>query len=206
MRIGLIGDLHGETEWAERQISLSKPDFCLQVGDYWAYDTIWEVPVYWCLGNHEGGVEVALLQNNRIGFPNNYIKWLSGGTSLWQKGGEIVNIEGISVVFLPGKVRIDPYPGPAGYEQDIWQKCMAINDKVDIVVSHGCAFSFKVNFCGAIIQCEEIGITQVVQHLSPEIAVSGHNHEQLTEIQEGIILYRMGIANERSGGYQVIEL
>jgi predicted phosphodiesterase len=204
MRVGLIGDLHGEVEWVKRQIRLSSPDFCIQVGDYWAYNTTWDVPVYWCLGNHEESSAVKLLQKN-IFAPLHKV-WFWDKNSFWQKGGEKVEIEGVSIVFLPGKVREDPSPGPAGFEYEIWEQCMHIKGGVDIVVSHGCAFPFQVNLFGKIIQCEEEGITQVVRHLSPKIAISGHNHEQFVEDKEGILLYRMGIANVKGSGYKVIEV
>ncbi len=198
MRIGLIGDVHGRPEWALRQIELAQPDFCIQVGDYWAYDQEWPVPVHWIFGNHEQRDVAFAITAGVFPLPNN---------SIWQPGGEIVAIGGLNVVFLPAKIRIDPSPGPAGYEEGIWRKCLALaGQKVDLLVSHGCAFPFEVWLGARKIQCEESGITLLARRLRPRAAVSGHNHENAKEEHEGIACLRLGSASVSHGGFRILEI
>ena len=40
MKIGFIGDMHGETDFVHKLLQFEKPEFALQVGDYMKKDGI----------------------------------------------------------------------------------------------------------------------------------------------------------------------
>lgn len=194
MRIGLIGDLHGETdaviEWMER----TEPDFCLQVGDYWkpCYDTAWPVPLYWIFGNHEMGSYVRALIDGTHQEPiNNH--WLMGGA---------VDIHGVTVMALPGLPSAGSGFGPASFPPNVYSLCweQAEESKVDIFISHGAAFPFwhftwdPVLNKRARINFEEPEITELVRRVHPTHAVSGHNHRFADEEFEGVHCIRLGMS------------
>ena len=198
MRIGLIGDIHGQRgvhvarEWMSRTL----PDFCLQIGDYWspAYYEDWPVPVHWIFGNHEKmDVVRSLVDGTWEERENNH--WLMGG---------LIEIQGIVVMALPGLPSKKGDPGPASFPPRVYEECWdhAHDMKVDVFISHGAPFPFwgftydsdlkknvRINF-------EEPPITDLVRRIKPKIAVSGHNHRFSIEDHEGIQCIRMGWDNK----------
>jgi len=196
MRIGLIGDLHANIEgglaaaieWMER----TEPDFCLQVGDFWSYDVEFPVPVHWIFGNHERSRDVnAILEGSHEFPPNNH--WLIGGLS---------EIEGVTVMALPGLTTSRGGPGPASFPPNVYSLCweQAHDRRVDIFLSHGAAFPFwhfgwdDIAKKGIRINFEEPDITELVRWVGPTHAVSGHNHRFAIEEFEGITCFRLGSA------------
>jgi predicted phosphodiesterase len=194
MRIGLLGDLHGKTDAAIEWMERTEPDFCLQVGDYWSpcYDTEWPIETHWIFGNHERG-EVArgLIDGTREQPPNNH--WLEGG---------IVEIQGVTVMALPGLPAPGQGFGPASFPPNVYSLCweQAQEHDVDVFISHGAPFPFwhftwdpvankrvRVNF-------EEPEITELVRRAAPTYAVSGHNHRFALEEFEGVQCIRLGMA------------
>jgi hypothetical protein len=181
--IGLLGDLHGKPLEALDWINRIQPDFCLQVGDYCCYDTWWPVPVYWIFGNHEHPLMVQWLQQGNNPLPPNN-NWLPGG---------LYDINGVSVMALPGLPQKRPGPGPAGFDEDVYDLCMSRSgEHVDIFISHGCAFPFSAFVGSQYMQLEETAITQLVCAASPSFAVSGHNHSFAVESHGGVVCIRMG--------------
>jgi len=189
LRIGLIGDLHGSTLNARNWMLRTRPDFCLQVGDYWSYDEEWPVPVYWIFGNHERGEAVRGLINGTYPSPENN-RWLMGGIS---------DIMGVSVMALPGLPQSRGGPGPAKYPPRVYQLCQKQAGKhVDIFISHGCGFKFgtmardlntgRTEF----FNFEESDITDLIKIVQPTYAVSGHNHMYAVEEHEEIRCIRLG--------------
>lgn len=177
-KVGICGDLHGRIpEKLMRDIELSQPDFILQVGDYWHYQTDWPVPVYWITGNHEN-----LMQTMSKTPQNNFM--LESG---------LHSIEGINIVALPSIPMPGNDPGPVFFEEEDYEKCMAIEEHVDIFMSHGCGYPFIVSVFGDFIQVEDKRITELINKLQPVYAISGHNHEYQRDIQNGIQLIRLGI-------------
>jgi len=186
-KIGLIGDVHGRfSPELKRLLEISEPDFCLQAGDYSCYHVNWPTPVYFITGNHEvmnnAKAPIQDIQNGIITLPHNNIMLTAG----------LHNVEGVNIVALPAKPMIGVLPGPALYQQEDYDQCWAVNDKVDIFISHGCGFPFLCFVGSRQINVEDITITKLIQHLTPMYAVSGHNHLYEKKEENGIQLYRMG--------------
>lgn len=189
LRIGLLGDLHGFTLEAKAWMRRVEPDFCIQAGDYWSYDEEWSVPVYWIFGNHERGAAIRGIIDGTYPLPENN-RWLMGG---------ITDIQGVSVMALPGLPQARGGPGPASYPPRVYELCRKQAGKhVDVFVSHGCGFRFG---CMArdlntgrteFFNFEEPGITDLIRLVRPTYAVSGHNHRFEVEDHEGITCIRLG--------------
>jgi predicted phosphodiesterase len=191
--IGCLGDLHGSTtnieatkEWMNR----IQPSFVLQVGDFWAYEEEWPVPLFWCFGNHEHGPTIQKIIKGEFEFPpNNH--WLMGGME---------NIQGVNVMVLPGLPQSRLEPGPAHYPPKVYELCMEQKyQPVDIFLSHGCPFEFwNFLYNGATrkserINFEEPDITELVRQVKPKYsAVNGHNHRFSIDVHEGITCIRLG--------------
>ena len=194
MRIGLLGDLHGEPDLAEEWIRRAEPDFCLQAGDYWCYDHPWSVPVYWMFGNHERGDYIKQIISGRFTFPTNS-HWLQGG---------VEEIHSITVMALPGWPKPGSDPGPAGYPQPVYDLCMEQADQpVDILISHGCGFPFadwmydRSQIKPVLRNFEEHDITTLIKKVRPTYAVSVHNHRYAIEEHEGISCIRLGCTSQK---------
>lgn len=185
--IGLIGDLHGRTPLQTyRGMKMSEPDFCLQVGDYGCYGMSWPVPVYWIEGNHDlcmGAYQSTFATNN------------------FNLKAGLHNIQGIKILALPSQLSPEIAPGPAIINMEDWEECYAVEEPVDIVLSHGCGFPFYCWVSGKYILVEDLMITKLLQKIKPKIAISGHNHFYAKEEQDGIQLIRMGLED-----YDLIEL
>ena len=189
LRIGLLGDLHGNSLDAKSWIRRTQPDFCIQVGDYWLYDEEWSVPMYWIFGNHERSKAVRGLIDGTYPLSENN-RWLMGG---------LVDIQGVSVMALPGLPQARGAPGPAHYPPKVYELCRRqAGAHVDLFVSHGCGFLFgamardirtgRTEF----LNFEEEPITELIRLVRPTYAVSGHNHRFAVEENEGITCIRLG--------------
>ena len=174
-----------------------EPDFCIQVGDYWNYNHIWSVPVYWMFGNHERGEDIKRVIDGSFKHPTNS-HWLMGG---------IEEINGVRVMALPGLPQVRPGPGPANYPPKVYELCMQqAGEDVDIFASHGCGFPFP-NWVfdsghrkSIMKNLEEPDITRLIKQVQPTYAVSGHNHKYAVEEHSGICCIRLG-HTEQSGGF-----
>lgn len=195
VNIGLIGDLHGRESEAAEWMRRVQPDFCLQVGDYYCYDAEWPVPVYWILGNHEELRAVRMLRYDDYPLPAN---------NTWLRGG-LYEIHGITVMALPGLPQYRQGPGPARFEEDIYDACMEQADEdVDVLISHGCAFPFEGWVGSRFKDFEEPAITELARAVQPTYAVSGHNHIFAEEEHEGITCIRMGeVPNDFTYGLMI---
>lgn len=194
MTIGLIGDLHADV-YPKNIIAVMDymeqldVDFCLQVGDYLAYNIHWERPLFWITGNHEDGpVLKEYINGSYKEPPNNH--WLMGG---------LVNIAGINVMALPGLPNSRQKPGPARYPENVYNLCMEQSDEpVDIFISHGCGYPFwvwtydKKISKSKMVNREEDDITSLIKKVKPKIAVSGHNHRFDHIVEDGIEFVRLG--------------
>ena len=183
--IGLIGYIHvnlNNIELVQNWINEVSPDFCLQVGDYFAYDVEWNCPVYWIFGNHENGQVIQeILANNHVHPKNN--NWLIGGHT---------KIQGVNIMALPGLPQNRMTPGPAKFPVNVYKLCWEYEGDIDIFISHGCAFPFFSMIGNELINCEEKEITELVRKVRPKVAVSGHNHKFEKSEQEGIRCVRLG--------------
>jgi predicted phosphodiesterase len=132
MKIGLIGDLHGDQvekfSEIERYLEISEPDFCLQVGDYWT-PINWPIPVFWIPGNHERFV-------NRIHY-GEIVEPLN--SRILETG--ILEFGGIRILALAAIPNPSFAPGAVNYKSENLEFCMAQRD-IDIFLSHSPGFPF----------------------------------------------------------------
>lgn len=186
MRVGLIGDLHGNIPSnLYRLIDISEPDILIQAGDIWdACKIAFPVPFYFITGNHEKEIKKLPITNHLLP---------SG----------LTEIDGIKIVALNSTPMPGVAPGPAIYSEEDYQICCEYN-KPDIFLSHGCGFPFYVLVGGRMVNVEDMRITKLIQQIKPTYAVSGHNHQFLVEKNNDTTLIRLG--TERTGLYYLIDI
>lgn len=100
LRIGIVGDLHGNPLPLLHWIDVTKVDAVIQLGDFQCYDQEFPIPVYWVHGNKEyvpaikeriPGTKENL--KNKKGFPKNNIM-LVNGSQYFICGLSVVGIGG----------------------------------------------------------------------------------------------------------------
>lgn len=187
--IGIIGDLHGLpiSNNLLRWIEVSEPDFLLQVGDIWNCATIeWPAPFYFIPGNHERKDLVQTIH------PKNTM--LAAGLHC---------IQGVKVCALPSQ-ESGLFSTKAPFSGVDYEICKSVTGEVDVFISHGCGFPLWKFVDGVRINCEDTDLTELLLHMKPKYAVSGHNHEYERRVEQGVILLRMGA--ERGKVYDIVEV
>lgn len=173
-------------------------DLCLQAGDYYCYGERWPIPVYWIQGNHEDPDVVGPLREAgeiREIATNNF--YLPGGRH---------EIEGVVVVALPGMFQWRHEAGPALFYEDDYEACWSAADEgpVDILISHDCGYPFPIMVGRTVKNVENERITELIDHLQPTYAVSGHNH--VYEVQDVGATRLIRLADEGAGFCHQIEV
>jgi len=168
-KIFVVGDIHGDWSSLNKLISRHKPNIILQCGDFgwWPkwnntsiindgvnYKKKWnqygikngDCKIYWCDGNHEDHWDLEKYKEQTEVMPNIF----------YMPRGSVLELpDGRNVLFVGGALSVDKKDRKLGYdwfpEEEISYK--TINNlpdcKIDIVISHTCATSFReVNeFC-----------------------------------------------------------
>jgi len=185
MKIGILGDLHGDQveKFSEivRYLEISEPDFCLQVGDYWT-------PV-----NHERFVN--RIHNGEIVEPLN--------SRILETG--ILEFGGIRILALAAIPNPSFVPGPVNYKSEDLEFCKA-QKNIDIFLSHSPGFPFIGLGPKGFMNFEDQNITAILEKVKPKYAVSGHIHEFKKEQVKGITLIRLGSVHNSTQFYDMIEL
>lgn len=197
MIIALIGDLHGYPASALSFLERTKPDFAIQVGDFYCYDVAWPVPLHWIPGNHENEKVLAAIVSGEWGQPKN---------SHLCRGGEIMDLGGAKVVALPSVPRRIYGPAPAEIARASFERCLGLEGEIDIFFSHGCGFEFTVPVRNQFRNVEDPEITFLLRKMRPRIAVSGHNHWYWREECEGIDCIRLGRCDGEGNGWATVEV
>lgn len=196
MKIGLLGDLHGDQvekfSEIERYLEISEPDLCLQVGDYWT-PISWPIPVFWIPGNHERFIDE--IKSGEIVEPLN--------SRILETG--ILEIGGIRILALEAIPNPSFAPMPVNYKSEDLEFCMA-QENIDIFLSHSPGFPFVNLTPRGFMNVEDKNITAILENVKPKYAVSGHCHQYQKEQVQGITLFRLGSVHNSTQFYDMIEL
>lgn len=203
MLILVVGDIHADWGKLNALINDKSPDIVLQCGDfgYWpSMEVTKSTPygkqnswilngvkpqksiVYWCDGNHEEHphlVQDALIHE------------MYQGVNFCSRGSVLRLPDGRNVLFIGGADSIDKDYRILGKdwfpEENIsypqFEMTMAIEDKIDIVISHTCPGAFNVHGSdGKYHDSNRIALDAILHKYKPDLWFFGHWHKY----QQGI--------------------
>jgi len=185
MKVVLVGDMHGRSDFVHKILQFERPEFALQVGDYMAYNESWEAPLGWISGNWDKRDVVDALEQDQLVLP---------GNNFYLKAGELYTIAGKDILTLPTFCDYKrEHRSPAGILSEHIDKCSShIGKNIDIFISHGCGYPFIAKTAFGTKNVEEKEVTNIIKLLKPKYVVSGHIHHPSYMEQDGIKFYRMG--------------
>ncbi|RPH40350.1 MAG: hypothetical protein EHM87_22370 [Burkholderiales bacterium] len=157
--IMVLGDVHGRWGMLNSLINVRMPEIILQCGDFGFFPNFdklhpkmkishikpQDTKIYWCDGNHEN--HQALLENYNEPV-NEIVK-----NVFYMKRGSVLELEdGRNVLFIGGADSIDKNQRTIGIDwfkeelitQEDIDRCLSINKKIDIVISHTCPTYFEM--------------------------------------------------------------
>lgn len=198
MKILIVGDIHGDWGKLNALITKKQPYIVLQCGDFgwwpkmevskpvlYGRQKIWTLKgvkpngskVYWCDGNHEQHPE--LCQDALIHEVYENVYHASRGSVLTLPDGRVV-------LFVGGADSIDKGQRTIGHdwysEENIsWNQfdmAMALDCRVDIVISHTCPGSFDVvGSEGKYHDSNRIALDMILEKYKPSLWYFGHWHK-----------------------------
>jgi len=201
MKTLIVGDIHGDWARLNTLLTKKKPEIVLQCGDFgwwpkmevpkpvlYGRQKIWMLRgvkpnganVYWCDGNHE---EHQLLTQDGL------IHEMYEGVYHASRGSVLTLPDGRNVLFIGGADSIDKNmrtPGHDWYsEENIslpeFEMAMAIEERVDIIISHTCPGSFDVvGSEGKHRDSNRIALDRILEKYKPAQWFFGHWHKHQT--------------------------
>lgn len=198
MKILIVGDLHGDWGRLNTLITNKNPDIILQCGDFgwwpkmeitrpvlYKKQNIWllkgikpkNTKIYWCDGNHEE--HNLLVQDSLIHEMYENVYHASRGSVLKLPDNR-------NVLFIGGADSIDKklrtinhdwyYEENISYDQ--FEMTMAIEDRIDIVISHTCPGKFDIEGTGGKINdSNRIALDYILEKYKPSLWFFGHWHK-----------------------------
>lgn len=199
-KILIVGDLHGD--WGKLNALLTKkqPDIVLQCGDFgwwpkmevskqvlYGQQKIWKLKgikpgnakIYFCDGNHE---EHPLLTQDAL------IHEMYDNVYHASRGSVLKLPNGLNVLFIGGADSIDKNQRTIGHDwfgeenisYDQFEMAMAIEERIDIVISHTCPGLFEViGSEGKVYDSNRIALNQILNKYKPTLWYFGHWHKSM---------------------------
>lgn len=226
-KVLIVGDIHGEFDklrWIISKVNAhTKLDACIQVGDYgiWtdfspsnivkAYRTKYEVPVYFCDGNHENHAALDQYERGKVHQLTDKLFFCAFGSTL--------TFGKYTFLFCGGADSIDKswrIPFKSWWATE----CISLEDlnylpeeKIDVVISHTAPQNIADTLCEQLdhgfkaLKCEDIScsyLSRIHEKYKPVKWFFGHWHMPFYQTIEDTQYYGLDMLGSCISNFAVI--
>lgn len=190
----ITGDIHGEWKHLNNVINHKLPNVLIVCGDfgYWPRHKIFDTrgiknkdtQIFWCPGNHE---DWESIEKNYIRNYHSPIEIAKDSNIFYCPIGSTIFLNGLRFLFVGGADSVDKDRRLIGYDwfpQEVlnYKDCeylMNINHNVDVVISHTCPSSFKIEKSNRPKKYSDptrVVLQNVLEKFKPILWFFGHFH------------------------------